>query len=293
LKNTKGADVTVPTQNDRAVNFGNYVSALCRLPFVVGYHWFQYFDEPPAGRSFDGEDSNYGLLDIDGREYTTLLNKITEVNLKTDAIHRESGSGPSANPFWIDEPVRVNRDSGQDREKMMYCVFDQASNNIFGWADTANKGMIGSAVTNNSASVSFRTGSGWGCGISIAPNHVPVNADQSVDARGFRGIELKIQVPRKVKFSLFVTESGADETGKENYPGAGTADGEGFSSLEMTGAGKMEILKVDFTEFYLRLNYGNQEGNKAIDLSAIRNIDVYLPGNQGNGELTIEFISLY
>jgi len=79
-KNTKGADVTVPTQRDRAEGYARYVSSLARLPFVVGWHWFQYFDESPGGRSFDGEDSNYGIVDINGKPYEELVSAMREAN---------------------------------------------------------------------------------------------------------------------------------------------------------------------------------------------------------------------
>lgn len=46
----------------------NTMRSLVRLPFVVGAEWFQYYDEPPYGR-FDGEDYNFGLVDIHDRPY--------------------------------------------------------------------------------------------------------------------------------------------------------------------------------------------------------------------------------
>ena len=32
------------TQQDRADHFDRYVTALARMPFVVGYHWFEHAD---------------------------------------------------------------------------------------------------------------------------------------------------------------------------------------------------------------------------------------------------------
>jgi hypothetical protein len=55
LPNTKGAGQPVATQQDRAEHFDRYVSGLANMPFLVGYHWFQYFDQPAEGR-FDGEE---------------------------------------------------------------------------------------------------------------------------------------------------------------------------------------------------------------------------------------------
>ena len=60
LPNTKGAAKPVATQQDRANGFAGYVEALASLAGCVGFHWFEYRDEPKEGRRLDGENSNYG-----------------------------------------------------------------------------------------------------------------------------------------------------------------------------------------------------------------------------------------
>ena len=67
-KNSSSGFPTVATQRERAAEMGNTVRALARLPYVVGAEWFQYYDEPPHGR-FDGEDYNFGLVDIHDQPY--------------------------------------------------------------------------------------------------------------------------------------------------------------------------------------------------------------------------------
>ena len=62
---------TVDTQAERAVGFRNTVEALARTPYVVGADWFQYYDEPTHGRH-DGEDYNFGLVDIHDQPYEQL-----------------------------------------------------------------------------------------------------------------------------------------------------------------------------------------------------------------------------
>jgi hypothetical protein len=44
------------------------LEALARTPFVLGADWFQYFDHPRHGRE-DGENYNFGLVDIFDRPY--------------------------------------------------------------------------------------------------------------------------------------------------------------------------------------------------------------------------------
>lgn len=61
----------VATQKERAAGFRNTVEALARLPYVVGADWFQYYDEPAHGRD-DGEDYNFGLVDVHDQPYEEL-----------------------------------------------------------------------------------------------------------------------------------------------------------------------------------------------------------------------------
>lgn len=86
LPNTKGAGLPVATQADRARSFTSYVSALLTLPYAVGYHWFEHADEPAQGR-FDGENCNYGLVNIRDEPWELLVKKMTEVNESIEARH--------------------------------------------------------------------------------------------------------------------------------------------------------------------------------------------------------------
>jgi hypothetical protein len=61
----------VTTQKERADGFRNTVEALVRLPYLVGADWFQYSDEPAHGRD-DGEDYNFGLVDVHDQPYEEL-----------------------------------------------------------------------------------------------------------------------------------------------------------------------------------------------------------------------------
>lgn len=61
----------VATQQQRAEGFRNTVEALARLPYVLGADWFQYSDEPARGRD-DGEDYNFGLVDVYDQPYEEL-----------------------------------------------------------------------------------------------------------------------------------------------------------------------------------------------------------------------------
>ena len=59
------------------------------LPQALGYHWFKWSDEPKEGR-FDGEDSNYGLVNEGDEPYTDFVNAIAAANAESVQAHRRA-----------------------------------------------------------------------------------------------------------------------------------------------------------------------------------------------------------
>lgn len=70
-RNDYGTYPVVATQSERAAVARTTLTRLLRLPFVVGADWFQFHDEPQHGRD-DGENFNFGLVDIGNRPYEEL-----------------------------------------------------------------------------------------------------------------------------------------------------------------------------------------------------------------------------
>ncbi len=86
LPNTQGAGPKVPDQRARARAYTNFVTWLESMPEAVGYHWFEWCDEPKQGR-FDGENSNYGLVNIEDQPYTRFVDAVKTANRKALSIH--------------------------------------------------------------------------------------------------------------------------------------------------------------------------------------------------------------
>ena len=91
-----GMGQAVRGQRDRADLYAGYVQDLAGLPSCVGFHWFQYRDQPKEGRSLDGENNNRGLVKADGAPWTVLVNRMTEVNARLEALAAKSGKRGSA-----------------------------------------------------------------------------------------------------------------------------------------------------------------------------------------------------
>jgi hypothetical protein len=80
-KNEVGGFPIVTTQAERADALANTLRRLARLPYVVGADWFQYYDEPPHGRTLDGEDYNFGLVDIEDQPYQEVTAAFAAIEL--------------------------------------------------------------------------------------------------------------------------------------------------------------------------------------------------------------------
>jgi hypothetical protein len=87
LPNTQGAGPKVADQAARARAYRNYVTLLEGLPEAVGYHWFEWCDEPKQGR-FDGENSNYGLVNIHDQPYRQFVTAVKSANREARAVHK-------------------------------------------------------------------------------------------------------------------------------------------------------------------------------------------------------------
>jgi hypothetical protein len=87
--NKTGHLMTVGTQEERAVGAAAATEALAREPNVVGLHWFQFYDHPKGGRA-DGEDYNFGLVDVRDRPYEQLVAALSRANRLVSERRKET-----------------------------------------------------------------------------------------------------------------------------------------------------------------------------------------------------------
>ena len=71
--------VPVPSQQQRAESYKEYVLGARRHPQFVGTHWFQYQDEPTTGRVYDEENYQIGLVDVADTPYGETIATVREV----------------------------------------------------------------------------------------------------------------------------------------------------------------------------------------------------------------------
>lgn len=120
-RNTFGFNAQVPDQEARAEGYRLFTQRLARTPFIIGADWFQWMDEPPSGRALDGEDVNFGVVDVDDRPYEALEAAIQETTPTLNALHAQSPTDlrtdVSREKFsekvvadvpYLETPIRIN-----------------------------------------------------------------------------------------------------------------------------------------------------------------------------------------
>ncbi len=96
--NTPAIYDTASSQQQRANYYEQYIAPLYEdTPALVGDDWFQYVDEPPGGRSGDGENSDFGMIDVNGNPYPTM---VAATQLMHNVIADETGDNGSVCDSW-------------------------------------------------------------------------------------------------------------------------------------------------------------------------------------------------
>ena len=275
--NTKGAMVTVKTQAERAEHSTRFATQALALPYLVGLHWFEWADESPQGR-FDGEDQNYGLVDIQDRPYELLTQAHQRVNQGAQATHDRS---QIPLPIAFSGAREVSLHSAAPLTAPLSYFQAGARPTISTWGDAANGGSARVLTQPDALLVQFHAGSGWGAGISISP------AGSSFDASGAGHVELSVLAPAGCSVQVLFNEVGAAAPGQASYVGRAGSDGESYELPAFSGTGKLESYVIDLHELDRRGSWGNQRGNQQLDLQALSSVDLYLPGKQGEGELRL------
>jgi len=288
--NTHGADVTVATQADRARCAERYLTALARLPYVIGWDWFQYFDQPPGGR-FDGENSNYGLVSIDDKPYREVIAALRRVHARAAGLHAASTHALPASfdaDTWPElREIRVPpAAAGTVVKTYTFWRTLPDATTLSVWGDTHAGAQISARVSNNMLHVSAQP-AGWGCGCDLPHPALRPGKLASFSVRGAQYLALRALVPRTVSFCLTLNESGAAPIGEQTYQGAHGADGESFISLPVRGVGEWQTYLFTLRDFDINRSYGNQRGNATLDTHALVSVSLLLPGTQPLSEVVI------
>jgi hypothetical protein len=91
-RDTAGFSALVPDQQARADGYRLMTTRLARVPYIIGADWFQWADEAPGGRAADGEDVNFGMVDIDDHAYQQLIDSVKQTTPQLNPLHATSNA---------------------------------------------------------------------------------------------------------------------------------------------------------------------------------------------------------
>jgi len=111
---TTGAGQRFETQSERACAAELFARTQLGLPFLLGYNFFMYLDQPASTGDAAGEDCNYGLVTIEDKPYPELVEMFTRLNREISSTgrykepprrHAPIDSGKTLHEFLANRPV--------------------------------------------------------------------------------------------------------------------------------------------------------------------------------------------
>lgn len=287
--NTRGAGAVVATQAERAQAYERFVRGLAEVPIIIGAHWFEFADQSPQGR-FDGEDSNYGVVDIQNRPYETLLHAMERTNGAVPVLHAKT---TRTMPTEITRGGQMTFTKLQraDRPATLDLLSDwRQPPEIWGAADAKLTWKLdGSALQ-----LDYEAGNEYGTGINLngVKSVTPPGATIASDFAGFSALVIEYMAPRGVQLNLVLSEAGAAAPGQPSYDAKAGDDGEAFISPPFFGKGQKATKRIEFGDWMRQVYYGNQRGKNNIDMQAIRCIGIQVQGKPAKGTVRIEAMRL-
>ncbi|ONI47773.1 hypothetical protein AN643_03990 [Candidatus Epulonipiscioides saccharophilum] len=156
----------VESQQARADAYINYVESALKSEKFVGVHWFQYYDQPILGRSWDGENFNLGFVDIMDQPYMELVeasrylydtmyetkfNFVPMTNIKNTQTQINLNVGESIAIDTITTPKNLNADVSYYSTNNYIATVDQ-----FGVVQGVSDG-VATIITKNANDVFVKT----------------------------------------------------------------------------------------------------------------------------------------
>lgn len=289
--NSGGAGAVVKTQAERAGNYKKYVEDLLSYPMVIGAHWFEFADQSPQGR-FDGENSNYGVVDIHHRPYKEVLSAMKQTNARIEELHAKSSREA---PQSLPKPKSVVFEPGQRPERPPFVDFLKTTPAAEWGLYHAPDADIKIHKETEHVTLELTTGNNWGCGILFfGPESwaVPLGPKPATDLDGYSVIELDAEIPESVTFAVFVDEAGVGPPDAQSYDMTAGDDGESFLIGPNHGLGKRRIVQFELNKLKPRLDWGNQQGLRKVDMHAIKGVSLYFYGGQANHSVKVYSIKL-
>jgi agarase len=287
--NSRGAGAVLLTQAERAASYSQFVEDLAQYPMVIGICWFEWADQSPQGR-FDGEDSNYGVVDIHHNRYEALLSAMTTTNAKLHTLHQQS---KRPLPTQIPPPSGITLKSGQQpgRPPSINLLADWLHDpDIWGAADSSLSFTFESSI----CSLTYSPGYSYGAGLSFylptsnrATNVPDPKTTIAADADGYTQVVLDAELSEGTELNFVLAEANCVRAGSSTLD-----DGEAFLSDPIIAKPGRHAYRVNLADFKINLFHGNQTGQKAIDMASLGIVGIQLKGGPAKAQAKLHNFTL-
>lgn len=288
--NSRGAGAILESQADRAAAYASLVTDIATVPYVIASHWFEFSDQSPQGR-FDGEDSNYGVVDIHNEPYTELLAAMKTANAQVYALH---ASTTRVMPSELPERKAVTYTPGQHPGRAptldLLGAWTQQPE-LWGAPDAsmtwrrADTGLL----------LTYDAGSQYGAGINLfgpRASALSRGPDFATDLDGYSTIVLEALVPKGLQVNIVLAEAGAAPPSTPTFDTTAGDDAEAYVSIPLFGTGAVETYRLPIVSLLRQPFFGSQSGGYRIDMQAVRNLGIQLSGEPRRGEVHIRSFRL-
>lgn len=297
--NSRGAGGVLPRQEDRAAMYAQFVPDAMATPALLGVHWFEFADQSPQGR-FDGEDSNYGIVDINNGRYTKLLAAMKHAHATLHEVHASTtrimpSEMPEGNAYG-DRTVTFAPAQHPERPPVQELLTREwcRSPDVWGANDTKLAWSWASEQSNQIV-LKYDAGKEYGCGINFfGPSSAVIkNAPQgSTDLDGYYTIVVEAAVPQDLELLVVLSEASSGPTWQATFDTGSGDDGEAFISTPVRGEGKNATYRFPIKDFQLQQFHGNQKGKRRIDMKATLCIGLQVRGQPQTGDIAVRSIRL-
>ncbi|MDX2119348.1 MAG: hypothetical protein SFY96_14320 [Planctomycetota bacterium] len=291
--NTRGASAIVDTQAERAAAYSSLIEDTATVPYMIASHWFEFADQSPQGR-FDGEDGNYGIIDIHNKPYTELLAAMKATNAKVHDLHaKTTRQMPNELPKKKSVTYTPGQHPGRAPTQSLLVEWVREPE-IWGVPDSKIVWSRRGEGADAPIVLKYDTGSQYGGGINIfgpKASALKVGPKLAVDLDSYSTIVLDLEAPKGLQLNIVLAEAGSGPMNTTYDMSAGD-DGEAYISNTLYGEGKRMTYKVPIIALRRQPFFGNQGGGFSIDMKAIRNLGLQVSGTPREGEVVIHGFSL-
>src|SRR5579871_910639 len=132
-----------------------------------------------------------------------------------------------------------------------------------------------------------------GCQFGFPSNIGPFIAPDVVDLQGYNFLQFEALVPKGLTFFPRISESGSTSPNNTAFWGVNGADGESYYFPTLTGDGGWKTYRIDLSTLKRELSWGNQKGNRILDLQATSYISFFILPNQIAGQIQMKNMDFF